>query len=161
MINRQKLIYFAVIYTSATIYVQLNAHISLRLMIYSSDFFRRGSRRLDLGLPSEGRHTSGNVTVVPLLNVLQQASRLLAVRRDPQRVRHTSPIPHLAHSLSNTVSVDLAYPDASIQLVTISPLFEVHRTWNGGAIVGNVSFECAVEEKVIVLAPPNPRSAVM
>ena len=57
MINRQKLIYFAVIYTSATIYVQLNAHISLRLMIYSSDFFRRGSRRLDLGLPSEGRHT--------------------------------------------------------------------------------------------------------
>ena len=30
--------------------------------------------------------------------------------------------------------------------------------WNGGAIVGNVSFESAVEEKVIVLAPPNPRS---
>ena len=86
-------------------------HTFLRLMIYSSDFFRRGSRRLDLGLPSEGRHTwgerclnatncfilqttfdekkklntqkkkkkttSGNVTVFPLLNVLQQASRLL------------------------------------------------------------------------------------
>merc|ERR1719410_936872 len=146
------LIYFAVIYTSATIYVHLNAHILEVDDIFKRFFFRRGSRRLYLGLPSEGRHTSGNVTIFPLLNVLQQASRLLAVRRDPQRVRHASPIPHLAHSLSNAVSVDLAYPDASIQLVTISPLFEVHRTWNGGAIVGNVSFESAVEEKVIVLA---------
>ena len=36
MINRQKLIYFAVIYTSATIYVHLNAHI-----LEVDDIFKR------------------------------------------------------------------------------------------------------------------------
>ena len=30
--------------------------------------------------------------------------------------------------------------------------------WDCGSIVGDVSFEGAVEEKVIVLASPNPRS---
>ena len=78
----------------------------------------------------------------------------------------------------------VSHPYAAVQLITISPLFQINRAaksflmrsllgnlsfgrsdewvnskpWDCCSIVGDVSLEGAVEEKVIVLASPNPRS---
>ena len=83
--------------------------------------------------------------------IFKKSSRLHSFWWNSEAVRHPHPIPHLAHSLPHRVRVDLAHPDTAIQLESIPPLLQVHRARDGGAIVGDVSLQCTVEEEVIIL----------
>ena len=70
--------------------------------------------------------------VVITVIIFKKGGTLHTLWGNPEAVRHPHPIPHL-------------------QLESIPPLLQVDRARDGGAIVGDVSLQCTVEEEVIIL----------
>ena len=99
--------------------------------------------------PESGKLTSANVG---LLGVLEQGGRLLAVGGDPQAVCHPHPLPHAAPAAPlHPLRVDLADADAAVDLVAAAPLVDVDGGGDGGAVVGDVGLQRAVQEQVVLL----------
>ena len=110
----------------------------------------------DLGLSSEAGQTSGDLTSVSSVLILQQRGGLHPVRGDPEAVRQTDPVPDLVDGLPDTVRVDLADPHTPVQLEPVLPLLEVHGAGDGRAVVGDEGLQRAVEEQAVLLRPPQP-----
>ena len=112
----------------------------------------------------EAGQTSGNLPVrLPpaAALVLQERGGLHPVRGNPEAVGEADAVPDLGDGLPNAVGVDLAHPDTPVQLEAVLPLLQVHRTGDGGPVVGDEGLQGAVEEEIILLRSENSRPAVV